>query len=222
MAYKTTILATQFVTHDTKRFLLSRPSAFQWQPGQGVELVINESPWDKEDGRPFTPTGAVADQLLEFIIKRYADHQGVTDHLHSLGPGQELRMSEPFGAIQYKGPGVFIAAGAGITPFLGIFRHLAGQGELGGNQLIYSNKSPADIICEKELRFYFADKVLFTCTRGTFAGYLDQRVDEGFLQTHVADSGQYFYVCGPPSFVKDVNKALAGQGVESTSLVYDE
>lgn len=222
MKYTTTILATRFVTHDTKSFLVTRPDGFTWQPGQGVELVINEAPWDQEDGRPFTPAGLDDDQALEFIIKRYADHQGVTDHLHTLAPGAELLLSKPFGAIGYKGKGVFIAAGAGITPFLGIFRHLAGQNELAGNSLLYSNKTPSDIICEKELQAYLGEKAIFTCTRGDFNGYRRQRIDKEFLKRHVADFNQYFYVCGPKVFVEDVGQALTSLGAASQSLVYDD
>ncbi|PLX50319.1 MAG: flavodoxin reductase [Desulfobulbaceae bacterium] len=222
MAYKTKILATQFVTHDTKRFLLSRPSAFQWQPGQGVELVIDEAPWDQEDGRPFTPTGQGHDQVLEFIIKRYAEHQGVTDHLHTLAPGSQLLMSKPFGAIGYKGKGVFIAAGAGITPFLGIFRQLAAEDELAGNSLLYANKTPADVICQQELEFYFGEKAIFTCTRGNFSGYGQGHIDKEFLTRHVADFDRYFYVCGPKAFVKDISAALTELGAGSQSLVYDD
>lgn len=222
MEYTTTIVATRFVTHDTKSFVVTRPDGFTWQPGQGVELVIDEAPWGQEDGRPFTPTGQGHDQVLEFIIKRYAEHQGVTDHLHTLAPGSQLLMSKPFGAIGYKGKGVFIAAGAGITPFLGIFRQLAGRNELAGNSLLYANKTPGDVICEQELEFYFGDKAIFTCSRGDFSGYAHGHIDKEFLTRHVSDYDQFFYVCGPKAFVKDINEALTELGAGSQSLVYDD
>jgi predicted ferric reductase len=58
------------------------------------------------------------------MIKIYLDHEGVTNKLGSLNAGAELILHDVFGAIQYKGPGVFIAAGAGITPFIAILRSL--------------------------------------------------------------------------------------------------
>jgi len=131
MVHRTTILMTQFVTHDVKRFIVKKPETFNFTPGQGVELVVEEDKWREEEGRPFTPTCLVEDEVLEFNIKRYPDHKGVTDKLHTLKPGDSLLMSAPFGTISYKGPGVFIAGGAGVTPFLAIFRQLAVEGSIG-------------------------------------------------------------------------------------------
>ena len=55
-----TLLMSEFITHDVKRFVVSKPSGFAFQPGQGVELAINQPEW-KEECRPFTPTGFVDD-----------------------------------------------------------------------------------------------------------------------------------------------------------------
>jgi cytochrome-b5 reductase len=45
-------LMTEFVTHDVKRFILSRPRKFDYEPGQGVKVVINEPQWRGEESRP--------------------------------------------------------------------------------------------------------------------------------------------------------------------------
>jgi ferredoxin-NADP reductase len=115
------LLMSEFVTHDVKRFLISKPSGFSFEPGQGMELAISESPW-QDEARPFIPTSLTDDGVLEFTIKRYSDHEGMTRALHRLPSGTELLLSEPFGTISYQGPGVFIAGGAGITPFTAILR----------------------------------------------------------------------------------------------------
>ena len=102
--------------------------------------------------------------MLEFTIKCYSDHEGVTRALHRLAAGAELLLSEPFGTISYQGPGVFLAGGAGITPFMAILRERARAADLDGNTLIFSNKTPADVICEKELRHYLGGRCILTCT----------------------------------------------------------
>ena len=61
----------EFVTHDVKRFILSRPRNFDFVPGQGVKIVVDEPKWRKEDDHPFTPTSLRDDRVLELIIKRY-------------------------------------------------------------------------------------------------------------------------------------------------------
>ena len=71
MKHSSTILMTEFVTHDVKRFILTKPRNFDYKPGQGVKMVINEPKWRKEEGRPFTPTSLRDDKILEFTIKKY-------------------------------------------------------------------------------------------------------------------------------------------------------
>ena len=220
MTHTVTLLMSQFVTHDVKHFIVSKPERFSIVPGQGVELAINR-PGLREQGRPFTPTGLAADGVLEFTIKAYPAHAGVTQKLHQLEPGAELLMSEPFGTIRYQGPGVFIAGGAGITPFLAILRELAGKGESGSQTLIFSNKAPRDVICEAELRHLLGDRCILTCTGAAVAGYEHRRVDRAFLEEKIGDFKQRFYVCGPPPFMEAVNAALADLGANAESLVFE-
>jgi ferredoxin-NADP reductase len=220
MDHTVKLLMSQFVTHDVKHFIVSKPAGFSVVPGQGVELAINR-PGLREQGRPFTPTGLGEDGVLEFTIKAYPDHAGVTQALHQLAPGAELLMSEPFGTIRYQGPGVFIAGGAGITPFLAILRDLARKGEANGQTLIFSNKTPRDVICEKELRHVLGERCVLTCTGDTAPGYEHRRVDRAFLEEKITDFTQRFYVCGPPPFMEAVNGALADLGARAESLVFE-
>jgi cytochrome-b5 reductase len=220
MNHRVSLLMSQFVTHDVKHFIVSKPDGFAVEPGQGVELAIDQ-PGLREQPRPFTPTGLAADRVLEFTIKGYADHAGVTQALHQLEPGAELLISEPFGTIRYQGPGVFIAGGAGITPFLAILRNLARKGEIGGQTLIFSNKSPRDVICEKELRHMLGERCNLLCTEAAAPGYVHRRVDRAFLEETVRDFKQRFYVCGPPPFMEAVNGALTALGASVESLVFE-
>lgn len=220
MNHTVTLLMSQFVTHDVKHFIVSKPEGFSIVPGQGVELAVNQ-PGLREQGRPFTPTGLADDRVLEFTIKAYPDHAGVTQALHQLEPGAELLMSEPFGTIRYEGPGVFIAGGAGITPFLAILRDLADKGELDGQTLIFSNKTPRDVICERELRHGLGERCILTCTGAAAPGYENRRVDRAFLEEMVSDFTQRFYLCGPPPFMDAINAALTDLGARSESLVFE-
>jgi cytochrome-b5 reductase len=215
------LLMSQFVTHDVKRFIVSKPAGFAVARPARVELAINR-PGLSEQGRPFTPTGLADDRVLEFTIKGYADHtDGVTRLLHQLEPGAELLMSEPFGTISYQGPGVFIAGGAGITPFLAILRDLARRGELARQTLIFSNKTPRDVICEKELRHLLGERCLLLCTGVEAPGFAHRRVDRAYLEAHIRDFDQRFYVCGPPPFMEAVNTALTDLGAQAESLVFE-
>lgn len=221
MEQSVTLLMSEFVTHDVKRFIVTRPEGLDYSPGQGVELAVDLPDW-RDKGRPFTPTSLLDDRVLEFTIKRYPEHHGVTDRLHMLEAGQTLLMSEPFGAISYRGPGTFIAAGAGITPFLAILRQLAASDRLHGHRLLFSNKAPADVICGDELRHYLGDRCQLLCTRDNDCGCAAGRIDKALLQRQLDDFGQHFYVCGPPPFVRAVNTALTELGATPEALVFEK
>lgn len=220
MSRVVSLLMSQFVTHDVKQFIVSKPEGFSVVPGQGVELSINRAGL-REESRPFTPTGLAADRALSFTIKAYPDHAGVTQALHQLEPGAELLMSQPFGTIHYQGPGVFIAGGAGVTPFLAILRALAHRGEGDGQTLIFSNKTPRDVICEKELRQMLGQRCILTCTQAAAPDCEQRRVDRAFLEENISDFKQRFYVCGPPPFMEAVNGALTDLGASAESLVFE-
>lgn len=221
MEYELTLLMREFVTHDVMRFVVNRPDGFSFTPGEGVELAIDAPEW-RDEGRPFTPTSLVDDGVIEFTIKTYPQHEGVTRELHRLRPGARLFMSEPFGTIRHLGAGTFIAGGAGITPFIAILRELARKEELDGHRLIFANKTPSDIICEKELRHYLGDRCHLICTEAAFPGYEERRIDEAYLEQTIGDLEQQFYVCGPPAFMDSVTAALEDLGADSHALVFEE
>jgi len=115
------VISVNKATHDVLHIKASKPDGYSFTPGQATEVAINKEHWDKEN-RPFTFTGLPEDNYLEFHTKTYPSHNGVTGELLNLKPGDELIIHDVWGAINYKGPGIFIADGAGITPFISIFR----------------------------------------------------------------------------------------------------
>ena len=220
MNLKARILMTEFVTHDVKRFVLTKPKGFKFVPGQGALLAINK-PGLREEGHPFTPTLPPDAPVIEFTIKGYPARRGLTGRLHRLVPGDELLIKAVFGDIRYKGPGVFIAGGTGITPFVGILRQLRKAGKLAGNRLIFSNKTWADVILERELRHALGDRCVFTLTREKRTGYENRRIDARFLREKIRDFSGHFYVCGPEPFIEEVNAALLKLGAQREKLVFD-
>lgn len=215
------LLMKEFVTHDTARFIMERPAGYRFVPGQATEVAIHTEQW-KQEKRPFTFTSLDEDGVLEFTIKRYPEHNGVTNALHQLASGAEWEIGSAWGAITYRKPGVFIAGGAGITPFIAILRRLRDDGALQGNRLIFSNKTARDVILEAEFRDMLGDAFLPTLTRENAPGYRHGRIDESFLRDTVESFEQPFYLCGPPSFVKDIRKILVQLGAQPDGLVIEE
>lgn len=215
-----TLLMSEFVTHDVRRLLLSKPDDLVWEPGQGIEVMIDDDAW-RDQARPFTPTSQPEDRILELTVKRYAEHDAVTLALHDLGPGDGLLLGEAFGTITYQGPGTFIAAGTGVTPFLGMLRRLAAHDSLDGHALLLTNKTERDVICRDELEYYLGERCILTFTHEHDPGHEGHRIDAAFLDGHIDDKDQYFYVCGPKGFVESINGHLMSLGIHSDRLVYE-
>lgn len=215
------INAIQDVTHDVKRFRIEKPAGYQFTPGQATEVSINKPGWEDER-RPFTFTSLNQHPWLEFTIKRYADHDGVTNQLHQLREGDELIIRDVWGAIEYKGPGYFIAGGAGITPFMAILRQLHEDKGIDGNVLFFSNKTAADVIYEKELSDILGSNAHFVLTREKKEGYEHGFIDTAFLQTNIPDFKRHFYICGPDKMIHDINAALEKSGASADLVVFEK
>lgn len=215
------VLEAQFVTHDVKRFRVEKPQGYDYIPGQATEVSINLPEW-KSKLRPFTFTSLRSSAYLEFLIKIYNDHDGVTNMLGRINAGNELILHDVFGAIHYQGPGVFIAAGSGITPFLSIFRQLYKQNNLHGNRLIYVNKTSEDIIMGAEFQKMLKNNFVNVLTRENVVGFLGKRIDRNFLIENIVDFSQHFYVCGPEDFVKDITRLLVDLGANPNTLVFEK
>lgn len=215
------IIEANYITHDVKRFLVEKPKGYSYIPGQGTYVSINLPAW-KNELRPFTFTSLLEWPLLEFTIKIHNDHNGVTNQLGKTNAGAELILHDVFGTIQYKGPGVFIAGGSGITPFIAILRTLHSMNNLEGNMLIFSNKTAEDIILAEELHQMLDNNFINVLTRQGVIGFMERRIDRNLLIDIIHDFSRFFYVCGPEQFVKDITNILLALGVSADSLVVEK
>jgi hypothetical protein len=214
------VLEARFITHDVKRFKVEKPEGYDFIPGQATVVSINLPEW-KDEIRPFTFTNLRDAKYLEFMIKIYSDHNGVTKMLGKVNAGDELIIHDVFGAIHYEKPGVFIAAGSGITPFISIFRDLYNKNALRGNRLIYVNKTMDDIIMGEELFRMLKKDFVNVLTRQNVIGYRERRIDRNYLIENIIDFSQHFYVCGPDDFVKEITTILLDLGAKSESLIFE-
>jgi ferredoxin-NADP reductase len=211
------ILSIDHETHDVLRIKTNKPARFKFIPGQAANIAINKSGWRKEE-RPFTFTNLPTGNSLEFTVKTYPEQEGVTNELLALNPNDKLVLHDVFGSITYKGEGVFIAGGAGITPFISIFRNLKAKKEIGSNMLIFANKTKADIILEDEFEAMLGDAFINILSDEQMDGYHYGRVTEEFLKENITDFNQQFYICGPPPMIKDVEKQLINLGVKKDQI----
>ncbi|KRA96475.1 flavodoxin reductase [Devosia sp. Root685] len=215
------ILDTVPVTHNVRHYRVERPKGYTFSPGQATEVSIDRIGW-QDKTRPFTFTCLPQAENLEFTIKSYFDHTGVTNELWSLGAGDRLILRDVWGTIQYRGPGTFIAGGAGVTPFIAILRHLNATGKIAGNRLIVSNQTEKDIILRDEFEAMNGLETLWTVTNDAKSKLVQERIDADFLKRHIPDFSQNFYLCGPDAMVKDLRGFLGDLGATVANVTWEK
>ena len=220
MKYRMTLKHIESVTHDTHHLVFDRPEGFEYSAGQGVELRLLKDGWEDE-GRPFTPVTLPHEPTLEFVIKSYPDHHGVTEQISVMKAGDEVEIKGPFGAISDQGPGVFIAGGAGITPMIAVLRkRLHDHGTLEGSTLVFANKTEADIIWREKFEAMKGLRTVFVVDEPG-ASVPQQRLDRDYLRQHVGPDSRC-YLCGPPPMMAAVREALHDLGVKDDHIVEEK
>jgi len=219
--YPVKILKTEYVTHDVKRFRVEKPAGYIYIPGQATEVTI-PSLEDKVGKGPFTFTSLNEEPDLEFTIKIYSDVDGLTKELGKLNTGDTIILHDVWGSINYAGPGVFFAGGAGVTPFIAIFRQLFKDGEIAKNKLIFSNKTEKDIILKNEFEKMLGENFINVITREKSDKYYNQKIDDELVKKLVNNFNQHFYICGPEKFVEDIQTILKKLGVPQNLIVVEK
>jgi len=215
--YPVKVKSINKIARDVLSIVADRPPEYGFIPGQATEVSINKNGWTEEK-RPFTFTSLPDNDFLEFTIKTYPSHNGVTNQLLQLKKDDGLILHDVFGAISYKGEGVFIAGGAGITPFISIFRHLASKNEIGNNKLIFANKMKADIILEQEFRKLLSNNFINILSEEKVEGLGYGQITEKFINAK-CEWSKLFYLCGPPPMMDAVEKILTDMNVDKKSIV---
>ena len=215
------IKSIKHITHDVLQIVTEKPQQYNFTPGQATEVAINKKGWQNEK-RPFTFTCLPDNDYLEFTTKTYPSHKSVTNELLQLKINDKLILHDVFGAIAYKGEGVFIAGGAGVTPFISIFRYLQSKNEIGNNKLIFANKTKADIILEQEFKKLLGNNFINILSDEKVNGYANGQITEDFIKANSGGINKIFYVCGPPPMIETIEKHLVHLNADEKHIVKEE
>ena len=226
MSYEITLQRIEPVTHDVYRLIFDKPEGYAFAAGQACHVTLHRDTW-RDEKRPFTFTSQPEDDRLEFTIKSYReddpDHDVMTAQIATLKPGETVTIDDPFGAIEDRGPGIFIAGGAGVTPFIPILRRRARDGDaLSSCTLIFSNRTEADIILRDEWDAMKGLGKVYVVTDQTDSELPKGPIDADFLDEVLKGFRETFYVCGPPQMTKDIIAALKTRGVPDDKIVQDQ
>lgn len=192
--------------------------AIEARPGQFVLAAFYDGPHFRgcREFHPFTISALGSRGELSLSIKASGD---CTQHLQSLERGVTARIQGPFGDFlseQPSGPGLWIAGGIGITPFLARLR--AGQPDH-PVRLIYLYRTKQDAAYLHELQtfaHFYANFNLSARESGSTA--------PPFPEIIPATSellGLNCFLCGPPGLVASAVDYLLAQGVPCGQIHFE-
>jgi predicted ferric reductase len=199
------------------------PRRFHFDPGQFAWLQARRSPFALSY-HPFSiSTSAVHPHRIGFSIKA---HDGFSREIADLVPGDVVYVDGPFGAfvLPESGPVVFVGAGVGVTPLLGMLETLADRGDDRECVLWLGNRSETSIPCLERiesLRSRMRLRVVHVLSRPS-EEWTGERghVDAAFVDRQLAavPRDASFCLCGPDAMMDDVESALAAHGVRHDAI----
>jgi stearoyl-CoA 9-desaturase NADPH oxidoreductase len=200
-------------TRDAATIVL-RPGA-DWRghvPGQWVRIGIDVDGIRQWRAYSLTSHLDRGDGCISITVKAIPGGK-VSNHLvHRTRPGTLVHLDQATGEFvlpaQEPGKALFVTAGSGITPVMGMLRN---HPELTDVVLVHSAPTPEDVVFGAELRAMAADGRLRLVERHTDTGGL---LDPAGLAALVPDLAERAtWACGPVGMLEALEEHWAGAGI---------
>ncbi len=202
---------------------LGGPLPFAYLPGQFLTVAV---PIDgKTVRRSYTIASSPTQQDYAELTVKHEPGGVVSGYLDGrVDEGDLLECSGPTGSFTFTGREckciLLIGAGVGITPLMSVLRYLVDRSWPGDIFLLYSCKTPGDIIFREELAYLQLRhpnlKVVVTVSRpeGTDWAGPTGRIGKELIASSVPDlASRYVHICGPVPFMEAMKRELADLGV---------
>ena len=171
------------------------------------------------------------DGEIDITVERVADGE-VSAFLHDVAVvGDRIEVRGPIGGYfvwqaAQGGPLLLVAGGSGIVPLMAMIRHRAAASQRPATRLLYSSRTPDDIIYADELRDLAAKgdglEVIHALTRSQPAGWTGyaRRIDDAMLAEVRRPLGDapLVYICGPTPLVESAANGLVRVGVPAQRI----
>jgi ferredoxin-NADP reductase len=210
-------------TPRVKSIVLDLPDWPGHRAGQHVDVRLTA-----EDGyqaqRSYSIASAPEDGPLVLTVERLDDGEVSPYLVDELRHGDSVELRGPIGGYfvweqSLGGPLFLVAGGSGVVPLRAMLRHRAAIESSVPARLLYSSRSPEDVIYRDDLDQFAADDqvdVAQTLTREWPDGWSGHRgrVDKALLEELAWSPAEraLTYVCGPTGFVEAVASALVELG----------
>ena len=208
-----TVASIRPETPTVKTFVLELPMWMPHLPGQHYDVRLT-APDGYRAQRSYSIASSPLDEgTIELTIDRLADGE-VSPYFHDVvEEGDQVEVRGPFASYfvwRGESPVLLVGGGSGVVPLMAILRHRRRTAPELPMRLVFSVRTPADLIYADELR----DETLVTYTRETPAGWDGHtgHIDLGMFEAaRVPDDGTAF-VCGSNGFVETASSLLLQAG----------
>jgi ferredoxin-NADP reductase len=207
-------------TSRVRTLVLDVPDWQGHQAGQHLDVRLTA-----EDGYRAERSYSIASaphEPVAITVERLDDGEVSPYLTEELRPGDALELRGPVGgyfvwSARDGGPLLLVAGGSGIVPLRAMLRERRRSGSEVPARLLYSSRSPGDVIYRAELdQLTDGVEVVQTLTREQPEGWTGyaRRVDAELLGEVAwpAEQGPLAFVCGPTSFVESVADSLVALG----------
>ena len=221
-----TVTEVRDETPTVRSFTLGLPAWTGHRAGQHVDLRLTA-----EDGYSVERSYSIASEPerageVDITVERIEGGE-VSPFLHQVVvPGDRLEVRGPIGGYfvweaALGGPLLLIAGGSGVVPLMAMARHRARAAAGVTARLLFSSRSPDEIIYADELERLAASDdgfdVVHTLTRRQPPGWTGyaRRIDEPMLAEVLEPLGAMTraYACGPTALVETVANGLVRLGL---------
>jgi ferredoxin-NADP reductase len=226
-----TVRSVRQENYRTKTLTLALPAWIAHRPGQHYDVRLTA-----EDGYQAQRSYSIASEPerageIDITVELLEEGE-VSTYLHNvLTPGDQLEVRGPIGGYfvwetSLGGPLLLVAGGSGLVPLMSMVRHRRAAGSTIPTHLLYSSRSPEDVIYADELHgLEQAEdglRVIQTFTRTqppNWSGYA-RRIDPAMLKEVSAPLGRraQAFICGPTLFVEAAADGLLEAGLAAERI----
>ncbi|MEU7956987.1 ferredoxin reductase [Micromonospora humida] len=211
-------------TPTAQTLVLSVPDWPGHLPGQHVDVRLT-APDGYQAARSYSLAGPADGDRIALTVQRVPDGEVSPYLTDTWAEGDPVEVRGPVGGWfvwrpEQTAPVLLVAGGSGVVPLMAMVRARRAAGNRAPFRLIYSVRTPADVIYADELRTRARDDlgldVSYVYTREAPDGWRGEphRIGLADVNTHgwPADLEPLCYVCGPTGFVETVADLLVGLG----------
>jgi ferredoxin-NADP reductase len=221
-----TVKSIKDETPRVKSFTLALPDWTPHRAGQHYDVRLTAP-----DGYVAQRSYSIASEPertgeIDLTVEKLEDGE-VSSYMHDvLVEGDLVEVRGPIGGYfvweaSTGGPLLLIGGGSGVVPLMSMIRHRAAAGSQVPTRLLYSSRTPDDVIYSEELESLQAKhdglEVLYTFTREQPPGWTGyaRRIDSQMLAEVAGPLGgaAQVFICGPTLLVEGAANGLVQTGI---------